>query len=353
MVSTCLFYNFGEKLVNLRVFQHRRKTMFMPKQKKRRAEKDPLQAHEKRRRLQEIVFTAEEPAPGVEKIVTYTAESTHHFAESESALIEKQQNCLQSALLAMELYLSPKTVLLTALYWLSQYVNCDIPATDWFNSLVQDLLRHPIRLSLTGSEGTNENELPLKLQHFLLLHFAGSPLHKIPSEYFTTRGNGNFADAMAHLTEPDNGCFLARNSFGLHGEVEARCFLYDRLLAHFYEPSFHVLTLYMVYVTMLRHMSGARVDQDWLPAVAHATTPLKWALGAREEVQALNVNNANYEEKWRLFHSDLQSLLSALESDGERQDLPLKLEQLWLEKVIFLEEEKWRRLEQILTNGKT
>jgi len=269
----------------------------------------------------------------------------YDLADDIESLARRGENIQVAACLAMNLYLAPANVLLTGLYWLGHYVNYGLKERDWFIDLVDGLLYHTPALSFVSSERITSVE-PRLVRHAILMRFAGSELHQVPTEYFVQRSQLCLIESLSFLVQPDKACFLTRNAYGLRGEIELRSFVYDRVLSFFYEPSFFIITLYCLYFQFLLKLSGGRETGDWLPTVRHIMTPIHYGAIDFSRLNCLTPDSDSFHERMVHFREDMLSLYEALDST-DMETISQALSALWSNKAAFCEEEKIRRLQTI------
>ena len=176
-----------------------------------------------------------------------------------------------------------------------------------------------------------------------MLHFAGSELHRMPNEYFVQQRNQTLLEALRYIIDPLNECFLVRQAYGLRGEVEFDAFVYNRVLNYFYEPSFHILTSYMLYVNYLFDLSEARDMNDFMPVLQHAMRPLRGALTGEVPDACLSAaENSNCAQKRRDYQADLSALHDTLDL-GTQEEISAGLLALWQRKASQCAAEAERR----------
>lgn len=253
------------------------------------------------------------------------------YAESREALEKKKENALVSAVWAIEMYMEPVNVMHTCMYWLSQYANYKVPESQWFNDLIDGLIHEPIRFSLNASQGFAHAESK-HAKYVLLVHLAGSTLHKIPDEYYIQRDCVQVMECVAHFLLPTNKCFLTTNTFELKGEVELATFQYNRILSYFYEPSFLIITAYMLYVHYLCSLAPREANSSsFLPHIKNIMKPITHC----GTPFSLDTKNTNYQEKCQTFEQDLTELSLALQSI-EICQIKDNLATLWAKKATYL-----------------
>ena len=255
-------------------------------------------------------------------------------APSMEALERKKESAMVSALYAINMFMEPANVMHATLYWLSQYVNYKLVESQWFNDHIQGLMLNPVQLSMSSSQGIAYIHARLP-KYTLLLHLCGSNLHKIPSEYFVHNDCVQILQCLRYFMTSENECFLTRNTFGLKGEVELATFQYNRVLSYFYEPSFFIITSYLLYVQALLSLKHGRQLSFFLPAVKNITKAIQHKRIPWDNLLCLNVLNSNYMEKRRVFEQDmidLRATLSHMEVDLVMDELT----SLWSKKASYV-----------------
>lgn len=256
------------------------------------------------------------------------------YAASREGLEKKKDNVVATAKWAINLYLEPANVMRATSYWLSQYVNYKLPEAEWFNDHIQGLMMSPVRLSLSSSKGIPHIHARLP-KNTLLMHFSGSNLHKIPSEYFVHQDCEQILECLRYFIEPVNECFLTRNTFGLKGELELSTFQYNRILSYFYEPSFFIFTSYLFYIHYLLTLPQGKQLSSFLPRVKNIMKPIEHKRVAWDNLLCLDRANTNYAEKRQIFEQDLIELSQALNHLEVDQVLD-QVTALWSKKATYV-----------------
>ena len=164
-----------------------------------------------------------------------------------------KQNIVVAAQLAAYLYLDATTVIQYCFYWLGEYNNKEVPSDLLFNDLINGVLYHPPVLEIAGQYGL-KYKLDNHSSYSLLLRFAGSELHRVPHVHFTQRGtvsspdreNAPLLKGLAYVLNPRNRCFLNVSGPGMPADLQLDHFIYNTVLEEFYEPSFIILTCFML-----------------------------------------------------------------------------------------------------------
>lgn len=272
-----------------------------------------------------------------------------------SELQRRRENILVTAFLAINLYLHPPTVYATALYWEAGYANCAIKTTngvDWFVDHIERLLSHPARLAITSARAVSHNQSQ-QMKHNLLLQFAGSDLHKVANEYFIVLQNRSLLEALvALLRQPsEKRPFALEEHQGLRGELELDDFLYNNVLNYFYEPSFHVIAAYQIYLSQLFYQSDGRdMVDDFAPVLEQIVEPLRM-VEAPHAPRCLCPENSNFAEKETTLHEDLRSLLLVLTHSLDRDSIMRGVNGLLEEKASYCCEQqavRYLRLEKMV-----
>lgn len=293
--------------------------------------------------LSSKVVTASAP---VVVAVTTDGDIEFVYAESREALEKKKENALVSAVWAIEMYMEPVNVMHTCMYWLSQYANYKVPESQWFNDLIEGLMYQPVRFSLSASQGFAHAESK-HAKYVLLMHLAGSALHKIPDEYFIQRDCIEVMECLAHFLVPTNKCFLTTNTFELKGEVTLATFQYNRVLSYFYEPSFLIITAYMLYVHYLCSLAPREANSSsFMPHIKNIMKPITHKHIQWDTLLSLDTKNTNYAEKRHVFEQDLTELSLALQHI-EIAQIKDNLATLWAKKATYLTDLIPQRFESI------
>lgn len=271
-------------------------------------------------------------------------------AESTEALERNKDNALVSAVWAVEMYMEPKNVMHCCMYWISQYANYKEPESQWFNDLIGGIMYQPLRLSINANQGFAHTESK-QSKYTLLMHIAGSSLHKIPDEYFILHDCLQLMECHEHFLSPANKCFLTTNTFELNGEVTLATFQYNSVLSYFYEPSFFIITAYLLYVHYLASLAPHGVaipSASFLPFIKTIMRPIKRSNVAWHLVLSLDETNSNYTEKRRVFEQDLMELHQAL-SHLEMDRIKDELASLWSKKATYVTDMINERFDAIYT----
>ncbi len=258
--------------------------------------------------------------------------------------------------LGRTLLLSPPVVLTQAQYWMTHYTRFELAERDWFAVLVRDVLYEPLRLHLVGDEGASMT-LPassaVTAPPALLLRLVGSELCRVPlSHYVPTLDDDDdqvdddtamLFQALGHLLQTQSRCFTRRNNEGLNGELELGAFVYDALLLEFWEPSFHVYTLYWLHLVALRHGTQGQCTGDWLPRHTHSLRAVR-----HDDVDWVRCGDVlqDPEALARLQH-DLLALTQALDHVDVGRALRA-VQTLWEQKAEWCDAEQERRTRAVL-----
>lgn len=270
-------------------------------------------------------------------VATETSDVEFVYAESAQALERNKDNALVSAVWAVAMYMEPENVMHCCMYWIAQYANYKEPESQWFNDLIRGVMYQPIRLSMSANQGIAHTESK-QYKYTLLMHVAGSSLHKIPDEYFIHRDCLQLMECHEHFLTPANKCFLTTNTFELNGEVNLATFQYNRVLSYFYEPSFFIITAYMLYVHYLASLAPhgvAAPSASFLPIIKTIMRPIKHKHVAWDMLLSMDRANSNYVEKRRVFEQDLEELHQAL-NHLEMDRIKDELAALWSKKATYV-----------------
>ena len=268
-------------------------------------------------------------------------------AENQEEFEVKRTNAMVAAFWGCHIYLEPVNVRYLTIYWLSQYVNYKLPEQHWFNDHITSLMINPVRFELTSSQGiayVHSNSS----KYALMMHVAGSPLHRVPSEYFAHANVDEMFECLCHLLEFKNECFLVRHTFGLKAELELAAFKHNRILSYFYEPSFLIIDSYLFWVHELLTMPLYRNKTNFLTQIKNIMKPIHPENIPWERLYSLNTENTNYEEKRSVFTQDLDALYKALDHP-EIETVTNELTFLWSQKASYVTDQIIIRQEAIKT----
>lgn len=259
------------------------------------------------------------------------------FARSTEEMTQKKKDATVAMRWAADMYLEPVNVMHCVFYWLSQYVNYNLPESQWFNDHIRGLMESPIDLTLSSSQGIAHIHTKLP-KYTLLIRMAGSNLHKLPYEYFVQRYHEDcvkILESTDYFLKNSKRCFLTRNTFGLKGELDLATFQHNKILSYFYEPSFHVITSYLIYVHLLLRLPHGRQLASFLPRIKHIRKPIENKRIQWDKVLSLNKENSNYAEKRAVFEQDLIELVQAL-SHLEVDKVVDEVTALWSKKATYV-----------------
>lgn len=323
----------------------------VPPRRKQKAETDLKQGNEKRvkkRHYEGGVLFFDEKEEKKEEMVRERVDIEFEYSESPEALEAKKLNALKTGMLAARLYLEPANVMYLTKYWISQYVNYKLDELDWFNDHITNIMINPIRFQLTSTQGIAYVHSNLS-KYSLLMHICGSALHNIPSEYFIYKECcSEIFELLCHFLEPSNQCFLVKNTFGLKGELELAAFQYNRILSYFYEPSFIIVTSYLVWVHYLLSIPRYRNLTHFLPQIRHIMKPIQHKSIPWHRLFSLEAQNTNYDEKRRVFEQDMNDLYAALDHT-EIATIKNELTFIWSKKASYVSDQIYVRLDAIET----
>lgn len=321
-------------------------SFFIPRRIKQKATSE-LKVAPKRAKYHHgvLIFDEEEERHKEAKLEAVPGDLGFSFAENSEALERKRTNGMVSAFWACHLYLEPVNVMHLTLYWLSEYVNYKLPESEWFSDHIRQLINSPIRFELTSSQGIAYVHTNLS-KYSLLMYVCGSPLHQIPSEYFVHQDAVEMLECLCHFLEPSNQCFLVKNTFSLKAELELAAFQYNRILSYFYEPSFLIITSYLVYLHYLLSMPQYNTLSHFLPQIKHIMKPISPERIKHESLLSLNRENTNYEEKKQVFLQDLADLYNAL-AHLDIETVKNQVISLWSKKASYATDQIYLRLTEI------
>lgn len=247
-------------------------------------------------------------------------------------LEDKKNNVLVTAFLSINLFLQPRNVYSTTLYWISQYVNYKKSnQIHWFTDHIYKLMKYPVNLNMTATRGVSDFHSK-EVKYNLLLHTIGSNLHKIPNEYFIIQSNESMLRAIVYLITPSNECFITNTHHGLKGELEVDSFVYNGIMDFFYEPSFFIITSYLLYTYQLFFATGGRNILDYTNILDMIIIPLRLEC----KLGCLSESTTNYESKKSVFIQDIKELLDIYESNALcAEDIIQGLKDLWSKKATY------------------
>jgi hypothetical protein len=231
----------------------------------------------------------------------------------------------ETCITAAQLLLFPENVLNITLYWLSQYNNYLLvnKEEECFNDFISGLLVKKPKLTISVSEGLAHHRND-SVGLISLIHFVGGASHDVPLEYFVNQNQVTLIDSLSRLTQSSEKYFLRRNLCGLEGELSLSGFRYDYIFEYFYEPSFIIITAYLLNMLLLRKIT---IGMDWL--VRHNYSIL--AINEENLSQAACFSD---EERLKSMASDLRKLHTAI----NRSDINEAIEfctELWQEKAAY------------------
>ena len=76
-----------------------------------------------------------------------------------------------------------------------------------------------------------------------MLQFAGTPMHRLPVEYYARECCADLLKALARLARVDARAFTAPSCDDLSAELSLHGCVFDQVLQHFFEPALLVHTL--------------------------------------------------------------------------------------------------------------
>lgn len=279
------------------------------------------------------------------KKVQLISDIEFEYAESEEALEAKRTDAMVAAFLGVQIYLEPVNVRHMTMYVLAQYVNYKLPESEWFNDHITALMTNPVRLNFTSSQGIAYVHSNLS-KYTLLMHMMGSPLHKVPSEYFVHKDATELLSCLVHFLEVRNGAFLVKNTFGLRGELELAAFQYNKILSFMYEPSFLIIDSYLIWVNYLLSIPQYRILENFLPQIQNVIKPIAPEKLPWQRLFSLNKGNTNYAEKRQVFEEDMSNLYKALNHE-DIDTVKNELTFLWSKKASYVTDQIHIRLDAI------
>ena len=283
--------------------------------------------------------------------------------------------------LASLLYLDATTVVQSCFYWLGEYNNAKLPNEELFGDLVSGLLNTLPVVEIYGQYGLKYTQ-DMNASYCLSLRFAGTDLHRIPHAHYTKRDgcsnpdreNAALLKGFAYLTNPQNQCFLTSYVPGLRSELAVDNFVYNTVLEEFFEPSFLVLTCFMLNIRYIHNSfiynltAGKQVSKKMFNEIQlelaqkklhlikkqiHALSEFidrhNDAKSATEATCCIDCNDGGYEVKMQRLLYDLVNIVVTVNRHCQHfETLQRKIDALWLEKANYCATEMARRTEHIL-----
>jgi hypothetical protein len=247
--------------------------------------------------------------------------------------LEEERDCvLAVASLASWLFLEPRVVLQIGLYWASQYCDYSVREDDYLASNVAALLSERPALSLRAIYGLAHSDSVIK-KYALWLQFAGGELHAVPNEMLVMAQCSGVMHALEFLVSHSASVFLKSNAGGLRGELELGACRYDAVMAHFYEPSFQVMTALMLALYYLQQTGVAGSHDE--PVVLDR---LLRALHCDAEPTCLDPTAHDHTERVSTLHADLAQLRLALSPGHSIASAMESVHALWTEKASHVTE---------------
>lgn len=258
----------------------------------------------------------------------------HEYVSHVRLLAGKKDNALVTTFLAINIFLQPRNVYSTTLYWISQYVNYKKSnQIHWFTDHIYKLMKYPVDFNMTATRGVSDFHSK-EVKYNLLIHTIGSNLHKIPCEYFIIQSNESMLRSIAYLLDPSNECFITNRHHGLKGELEIDSFVYNSVMNFIYEPSFFIITSYLHYTYQLFFATGGRNILDYTDILDMIIIPLR--LEGCSKLGCLSESSTNYESKKNVFIQDMKELLDIYESNALHADGIINgLKALWSKKATY------------------
>jgi hypothetical protein len=162
--------------------------------------------------------------------------------------------------------LYPEFIFNTVLYWIVNYNNyTDIEREEqMFGDMIHHLLtkRPTLRLRVASETMHAMHNTYVQPSYVQLL---GCGRHAVPMEYYERTFAVSFTEVMQVLNDPQLACFTQRTPVGINGALELSGNIHDGVVEYFYEPSFVIITAYMLHLLFLIRATGGRESCDWLP----------------------------------------------------------------------------------------
>ncbi len=256
----------------------------------------------------------------------------YEYVSHARLLAGKKDNALVTTFFAINIFLQPRNVYSTTLYWISQYVNYKKSnPVHWFTDHVYKLMKYPVDFNMVGTRGVSDFHSK-EVKYNLLIHTIGSSLHKIPCEYFIIQSNESMLRAILYLINPSNECFITNRHHGLKGELEVDSFVYNSVMNFIYEPSFFIITSYLHYTYQLFFSTGRRNILDYTDILDTIIVPLRLEC----KLGCLTESSTNYESKKSVFIQDIKELLSIYETHALcAEGIVDGLKKLWCKKASY------------------
>jgi hypothetical protein len=250
-----------------------------------------------------------------------------------------QRQLCESCVVAARLLLWPECVLSTTLYWVAQY-NDYLHVEreeDCFNHFIRGLLRDKPALKLSASEHITHQECT-RLSYAGLIQFIGTACHAIPLEYFARQYNTTLFQSLANLVSPEEKCFASRNMCGLEGELSLAEFRYDCVLEYFYEPSFIILTAYLIHLSVL--LSLTPMTNNCLPRHFYS-------IRAINEEELKNASCLSDSVRLESMRSELRILYNIL-NQADLNKVMNQCQTLWEEKATYCYQQMFIRRDTVM-----
>jgi hypothetical protein len=170
----------------------------------------------------------------------------------------------EACLLGAQLFLVPETVLKTALYWLTEYSDYRLALQEdaLLPQLITSLLQQKPRLSLQASEGMTYVDAGA-LEYAGIIQFTGSPLLRLPIEYFKRQLCPFLLQGLGEIVAQKNS-FHGRLADTLEAELSLSNYSQDFILELFYEPVLLIFSLYALHLAALVSLQKSGVDKQEL-----------------------------------------------------------------------------------------
>lgn len=262
--------------------------------------------------------------------------------DSRLTIEQSNDNIELTCELATSCYLNPKTVLITVNYWLTHYTDYFTQEKDWFNQMITSLLQEgPLVRATAGEMTASANKRHMRLQ--LMIRFAGTDKFYIPLEYYTNEQQFSLPYRFCCLFDTERRCFRTRTTDSLEGNITLSSFNYDAIMTYFYEPSFLIMTAYLLHLMSLVHNTEGQAQSDYLPRYMHS-------------LEAINPNHIDW-EKVRFTDSTICPAIEKLPNEIRRlydalyvtnlDQALINIKHLWEEKASTLESIAYERTKMI------
>ena len=210
---------------------------------------------------------------------------------------------------------------------------------DYIPTLIQGLLRHPPRVQLSLSQESNVDKYKFSLLKMHgLLRFCGDATHQIPLEQLARLRLLDVLESLNVLMPQ----FLSTQADGLDGDLSMRSFSFDSLMQRIMEPSFLVMTCFLLHVTALKHTTGVQDGEEEQEIISRHLYTLRCisdeALSVTGALGCCDARDIEKMARTRRELSNLHRVLNTVSID----DAIDSVTKLWCEKAQWCEEQIYR-----------